>query len=410
MSEDHSPSGTAPMRLTVSGLSKRYCRDTRRALRYALRDIAGEVIPRRGGLRPGEFLALDGVDLTLRAGEALALLGENGSGKSTLLKIVSGLLRPSAGTIRRTGTLGAILELGTGLNPALSGRENVALGAALASIPARDVPRLLDDVVAFAELDEAIDAPFQTYSTGMKARLAYALATRLKPDLLLVDEALAVGDMHFQRKCIAHMREYVSGGGALLLVSHNTYQVQAVCDRGVLIEQGKVVVAGTAVEALSEMFSRRAKPVAPRPGKVDPNSPVTITSLAIEPIDGASLRTGGPARVRLAYHARAALDVWWGFSVWTGDQAVCVTGSHDLADRRIEPGAGELTAVIPALPLIPGRYRISANIVDRHNSQPFAQIGRDDWPSFFDVTAPASHLLNAQIQMGQLTTIAVEWE
>ena len=261
-----SGSAADPLRLSVRNLSKRYCQDTRRALRYALADIAREVLPvrDRGELRANEFFALEDVSLNLRAGEAVAILGENGSGKSTLLKIVCGLLKPNAGEVRRIGSVGAILELGTGLNPGLTGRENVELGATLGGVPQAEVGRLLDDVIEFAELDDAIDAPFQNYSTGMKARLAYALATRLKPDLLLVDEALAVGDMHFQRKCIAHMRDYVEKGGALLLVSHNTYQIQAVCNRGLLLERGRIVHAGTAVEVLGEIASRDA------PGRFPP--------------------------------------------------------------------------------------------------------------------------------------------
>ena len=122
------------------------------------------------------------------------------------------------------------------------------------------------------------------------------------------------------------------------------------------------------------------------------------------------LTTDSPARVVVDYSASEEIDVWWGFSIWTGDQAICVTGSHDLTDRRLLPGSGQLSCTLPVLPLIPGRYRISANIVDRHNSQAFAQFGRDDHPTFLDVSAMPNHLVNAQMQMGQLVTLNVAWD
>ena len=405
--------GERAMRLEVRGLAKKYCQDSRRAARYALADSLSELVPGAPttGLRSGEFLALDGIDLTLRAGEAVAVLGENGSGKSTLLKIVNGLIKPSAGEVRRRGSVGAIIELGTGLSPALTGRENIALGAAMAGLRGSDAARLADETVAFAELEAAIDAPFQTYSTGMKARLAYALATRLRPDVLLVDEALAVGDMHFQRKCIADMRDYVRSGGSLLLVSHNTYHVQSVCERGLLLERGRAVFEGGVAEALAAMFERRHQPAealdaAPAP----PVGPVSIDRIVIEPVEGERIECDGPARVRLSYNARERVEVWWGFTLLTSDQAICITSSHDMRDRVLEPGQGELSAVLPALSLVPGRYRLCAVLIDARNRQPYAQRGWDDHPLFFDVAGAARIDLNAAVHVGQLTTIAVDWD
>lgn len=407
------PLGERALRLQVHGLAKKYCADTRRAARYALADTLGEVLPRVGsrGLRVGEFLALDGIDLTLRAGEAVAVLGENGSGKSTLLKIVNGLIKPSAGEVRRRGSVGAIIELGTGLSPALTGRENIALGAAMVGLRGKDAARLAEETIAFAELEEAIDAPFQTYSTGMKARLAYALATRLRPDVLLVDEALAVGDMHFQRKCIADMRDYVRRGGALLLVSHNTYHVQSVCERGLLLERGRAVFEGGVAEALAAMFERRHQPSErgnlPHAGA---SGPVSIDRVAIEPVEGERIECGGAVRVCLSYTAREQVEAWWGFTLLTSDQAICITSSHDMRDRVLEPGQGELVAVVPSLSLVPGRYRISAVLIDARNRQPYAQRGWDDHPQFFDVAGAARIELNAAVHVGQLTTIAVDWQ
>ena len=397
-------------RLVVSNLSKKYCHETRRTLRYGVADILSELVPgvSRAALRPGEFLAIDDVEFSLDPGEALAVIGHNGAGKSTLLKIIYGLLKPDAGEVRLRGSVGAMIELGTGLNPVLTGRENVMLGAALAGLNDSDTRKLLDDVVGFSELDGAIDAPFQAYSSGMKARLAYALATHLKPDILLVDEVLAVGDIHFQRKCVNHMRSYLAAGGSLLFVSHNTYQVQSVCNRGLLLDHGRVAFQGSAVEALNRMFESRLQ-ATPAPPSQRGDESVVIEELRVDPLDGDRIETGRPARVTLTYSARERADVLWGFSMWTGDSWVCVTGSHDMRPRMIEAGRGDLSCVIPRLPLVPGRYRIRASIVDRDSFHPLALYGAESGGSVVDVRGAADLLVNVQIQMDQLVTIDVDW-
>lgn len=399
------------VRLQLTGLTKRFCHDARLASRYALADIARECLglPGAAQRRAGEFTAVDQIGLTLRAGEALALVGENGSGKSTLLKLVCGLIKPSAGSVRRVGGIGAILELGAAFNPALTGRENLVLGIAAAGRDTTHCHGLVSRMIDFAEIDVAIDAPLQTYSTGMKTRLAYALETHLEPDLLLVDEALAVGDMHFQRKCITHMRDYVQQGGALLLVSHNSFQVQSVCDRGVFLEQGRAIVDGTAVEALSAMFEHRrtscetaAEPPPSRTG-------TAITGLKIEAGEGEPLETGQPAHLVLSYRAAERVSIRWGFALWSGDMAICIASALDRSDRQLQPGEGALRCTLPALPLIAGRYRLSASIIDSASGQAIDMRGYDDAPVFVDVSAPPDDFLNTQRELGQLTTIAVDW-
>lgn len=221
-------SGKDETTLSVSNLSKKYCGDLKKALFYGLGDIAGEMSGRQwwaGRLRPGEFWALDDISFDVRRGEAVAVIGRNGAGKSTLLRVIYGLLKPDMGQVRIAGRSEAIIELGTGFNPLLTGRENIEVGASLHGLDPDATGRLLEAVIDFAELAEFIDAPLLSYSSGMKARLAYSLAAHLGPDLLLVDEALAVGDLAFQHKCIRHMRQFVQGGGSLLLVSHNVQQI-----------------------------------------------------------------------------------------------------------------------------------------------------------------------------------------
>ena len=230
--------------ISATRLSKRYCRDLRRSLWYGLGDIAREITRRSAHdrsveLREAEFWALKDVSFELGRGESLAVIGANGAGKSTLLKVLYGLVKPDAGRVRIAGRVGALIELGTGFNPVLSGRENVYVNAAILGFSRAKVERLMDEITDFAGIGEFIDTPVQYYSSGMQARLTYAVAAHMTPDVLLVDEVLAVGDIAFQHKCFTHMQRYLDAGGSLLFVSHNPYQIQAICRRGIVLEKGQ---------------------------------------------------------------------------------------------------------------------------------------------------------------------------
>jgi homopolymeric O-antigen transport system ATP-binding protein len=395
--------------LAVSGLSKKYSHSLGRDLAYALRDIARELVPGgRGGLRDGEFWALDDVSFTLAPGDALAIVGRNGAGKSTLLKLLFGLLKPDRGEIRRDGRIEAIIELGTGFNPLLSGRENIAVGAALHGLARAESRRLEDEVIAFAELDEAIDSPVQSYSTGMRARLAYALAAHLKPDLLLVDEVLTVGDFAFQRKCIAHMRSYLESGGALLLVSHNVAEIQTVCNRALLLDRGRVTAEGGPVEVLSSMLQQRGP--APALAVAEHNDGITrIAAVAAVGEGGEGLVTGRAAEIRLRYDTAAARDVTWTFSLWTADPWLCVTAALERSPRRIEAGTGELVGRIADLPLIAGRYLLHASIMDATTGHAVARYGEVHSGTVVDVASPPDPMANIAMIRNQLVKIDVEW-
>ena len=182
----------------------------------------------------GQFQALRGVDLVVRRGEAVGLIGSNGSGKSTLLQIICGILQPTAGTVEATARIAALLELGAGFNPEFTGRENIRLNGSLHGLSAADIEQRMDEILAFAEIGDYVDHPVKTYSSGMFVRLAFAVAVHTDPDVLIVDEALAVGDIYFQRKCykrIAAMREK---GCTLLFVTHSVDLLLQMCDRAVV--------------------------------------------------------------------------------------------------------------------------------------------------------------------------------
>jgi len=252
----------APELVVCRGLSKRFCRDLKRSLWYGVKDIAAESVGRRSGagqLRRDEFWALDDVDFTVRRGEMLGLIGENGSGKSTLLKLLNGLMKPDAGSLTLRGEVQALIELGAGFNPILSGRENVRINASVLGLRKAQIDQVLPSIVEFAGLEEFIDAPVQNYSSGMKARLGFSVVSQLDPDVLLIDEVLAVGDTAFQEKCMRRMDALRNSDKAIVFVTHSLYQVEALCDSALWLEHGTVREYGKAGEVVRAYLDEQEK-------------------------------------------------------------------------------------------------------------------------------------------------------
>jgi len=399
--------------LSVSNLSKKYCGNLKKALFYGLQDIAGEFRGRRAGphrLRPGEFWALEDLSFEVKRGEALAVIGRNGAGKSTLLRVLCGLLKPDAGQVRIAGRSEAIIELGTGFNPLLTGRENIEVGASLHGLDPDATARLLEVVIDFAELAEFIDAPLMSYSSGMKARLAYSLAAHLGPDLLLVDEALAVGDLAFQHKCIRHMRQFVSGGGSLLLVSHNFQQVQTVCDRAILIERGHVAYEGDVAHTVSRMLEQRPLADANQLNDFASDGPVRMGGLSVRSGDGDGVRTGRPVEMTARYEADLPTEVIWAFSIWSEDRWTCIGGAVDPVPRRIDAGRGTLRCIVPQFPLLAGRYIVRATILDASTRYPLAIENSRSRECHVDVRTDPDPVANMLIWTNQLVRLDAEWD
>jgi ABC-type polysaccharide/polyol phosphate transport system ATPase subunit len=202
-----------------------------------------------------DFYALRDLSFTIRRGEATGISGRNGSGKSTLLQLIAGTLTPTAGTIEVNGRVSALLELGSGFNPDFSGRENVFLNGAIYGLTHAEVAAKLDEIVAFADIGEFLDQPVKTYSSGMMMRLAFAVAVHVQPDVLIIDEALSVGDVFFSQKCFQRIREIVHRGATLIFVSHDTAAVQSLCDRALLLNQGSLIYDGAPEDCVSRYFN-----------------------------------------------------------------------------------------------------------------------------------------------------------
>ncbi|MEO0804175.1 MAG: ABC transporter ATP-binding protein, partial [Cyanobacteria bacterium J06642_2] len=210
--------------ISVEDVSKKFCRNLKRSLFYGMRDILADFAGGRrhsDQLRLQEFWALQSISFQLHRGEAVGLVGTNGAGKSTLLRIISGLIKPDVGQVRVRGRLAPLIALGAGFNPILTGRENIFANMSILGLSTRQIQQRFQDVVAFAEIEDAIDAPVQTYSSGMTARLGFACAIHTEPDILLIDEVLAVGDARFRAKCYRRLYDLRQKGVAFILVNHN---------------------------------------------------------------------------------------------------------------------------------------------------------------------------------------------
>jgi lipopolysaccharide transport system ATP-binding protein len=248
--------------IRVEGLGKRYRlggRESRyRTFREALMDLARSPFRRRAAAE--QIWALREVSFEIEQGEVVGIIGRNGAGKSTLLKILSRITEPTTGRVEIRGRVGSLLEVGTGFHPELTGRENIFLNGAILGMSQAEIRRKFDEIVAFAEIDQFLDTPVKRYSSGMYVRLAFAVAAHLEPEILLVDEVLAVGDAGFQKKCLGKMGGIAKQGRTVFFVSHNMGAISNLCDKGFVLEHGRVAYAGTARDAIQrynhDVFSR----------------------------------------------------------------------------------------------------------------------------------------------------------
>ena len=232
--------------LSVQGVSKKFCRSLKRSLFYGVQDIASELVGVRkdnNKLRKDEFWALQDVSFELKRGESLGLVGANGSGKTTLLRIISGLIKPDTGSVKITGRVAPLIALGAGFNPILTGRENIYVNMSILGLSKEEIDERFDEVVDFAEIGDAIDAPVQTYSSGMAARLGFACAIHTEPDVLLIDEVLAVGDLSFRAKCLNKFAE-LKTKVVIILVSHSMPRLSRVADCMIVMSRGKICFEG----------------------------------------------------------------------------------------------------------------------------------------------------------------------
>jgi len=327
-----------------------------------------------------EFWALREVNLAASKGETVGLLGHNGSGKSTLLRCIAGILQPTTGKVVLRGSLAALLELGAGFNGELSGRDNVYLNASLLGLSRKEVDRLYDSIVEFSELEPFMDQQVKFYSSGMQARLGFAVAINVDPDILVIDEVLAVGDESFQRKCIDRIHQFQKDGKTIIFVSHAADQVRQLCDTAYVLDHGEVVAAGSPGEAIRTFREYLMSTGRHTPGELIDKSlladeegiasfgsgDVRITSVVIDH-DGQrqQLLPGEAMRVRLGFETAGTVrDAIFGISIHSsGGELIFQTTTQDQnIDLGPISGSGEVVFDFAGVPLLDGEYALTFEV------------------------------------------------
>lgn len=332
--------------IQVEHLSKQYVLRHQQASRYtALRDVLVDKVKsvasgKFSSATSETFLALDDVNFSIQSGERVGIIGRNGAGKSTLLKILSRIVVPTKGRITLEGRVASLLEVGTGFHPELTGRENIFLNGAILGMTKSEIARKFDEIVAFAEVERFLDTPVKRYSSGMYVRLAFAVAAHLEPEILVVDEVLAVGDAAFQKKCLGRMKEVAVEGRTVLFVSHNMEAVQKLCTTGILLEQGRVTAQGamdSVINAYLEQSAGMQSVVTIDRGLLTEDQPGRVKTISVRPESGKSspeIPAGSPFVVEVDFEisrtlnhfiAAAGMVTMMGFpirTVWSKPQVI----------------------------------------------------------------------------------------
>jgi lipopolysaccharide transport system ATP-binding protein len=368
-----------PPIIRVKDLGKRYRIDRAaprggkfayRTLRDDLVRLAGAPLRRLRGSRSGraeDFWALKDVAFEVDAGEVVGVIGKNGAGKSTLLKVLSRITKPTTGRAELRGRLGSLLEVGTGFHPELTGRENVFLNGAILGMRRREIARKFDEIVAFAEVEKFLDTPVKRYSSGMYVRLAFAVAAHLEPEILIVDEVLAVGDLAFQRKCLGRMREVGRAGTTVLFVSHNMPAVESLCTRAILLDGGRAVRDGEVPDLIAE-YRRRvlSPPKAGPPAFGNPGGIFRSAQLLDQAGEPTSfLPLGSLFHLRIGLEADSALELpTVGVGIDDPDGQRLLTVHTPLSHAAVPQLAGrcELDCRVEQFPLAPGDYWVKLAI------------------------------------------------
>jgi homopolymeric O-antigen transport system ATP-binding protein len=381
--------------IRAQGLGKRF-RVGERERYLALRDLLARTFAapfRREQKRQIDFLwALRDVTFDIKQGEVVGLIGRNGAGKSTLLKVLSRITRPTAGYAEIQGRVGSLLEVGTGFHPELTGRENVYLSGAILGMKHAEISRKFDEIVAFAEVERFLDTPLKHYSSGMQMRLAFAVAAHLEPEILLVDEVLAVGDAEFQKKCLGKMQDVSKGGRTVVFVSHQMNQIRRLCERVLWVDSGQLRQDGPTSE-VSANYEAASSGTLGSQGRPDvPGAKARFQGWEIMEPRGDrpnTLDTFGPIVVRFTVLVRKPMrNVHHGIHLYNAQRQMLWGMGFD--GLELDTGVQEFVYELPSMPLRPGAYHWRASLRDDHELV-------EDWdcvPELVVATTPVTHRLD----------------
>jgi lipopolysaccharide transport system ATP-binding protein len=399
------PTSDADVLVRVEGVRKKFCRSLKKSLWYGVKDMAHELNPFSRGqrtedrnqmseptsvlrsltaeqssdlrrptsdLRPGEFWAVNDVSFELKRGECLGLIGHNGAGKTTLLKMLNGLIKPDHGRIEMRGRVGALIALGAGFNPILTGRENVYVNGSVLGLTKREINAKMEDIIDFADIDEFIDSPVQSYSSGMQVRLGFAVAAAMEPDVLLVDEVLAVGDLNFRMKCLSRIAGLLRSGAVIVLVSHSMTDIQRICSEAIVMDHGVISYVGNLSSAISKYENLG---LARRHSSTDSNSrndPVVLTRFSLNeysPEEGASrsvfIQTGDTVIIRGELLVTAGIkDARLRIFLESAKAGILcsISSAQEHPLGVLEEGLHEFTITFPKFPFLVGAYGVGISV------------------------------------------------
>jgi lipopolysaccharide transport system ATP-binding protein len=365
--------------IKVNGLSKRYRIGGEQSSYRTLRETVSQTVRdplkgfRRNGRESSTIWALKDVGFEVQPGEVIGIIGRNGAGKSTLLKVLSRITEPTTGRVELYGRVGSLLEVGTGFHPELTGRENIFLNGAILGMKRREIERKFDEIVAFAEVEKFIDTPVKRYSSGMFLRLAFAVAAHLEPEILVVDEVLAVGDASFQKKCLGKMSGVAKQGRTVLFVSHNMGAIQGLCSRAMWLSEGKMVGQGDTNRVVADYMEVAGQGF--EVSRADDVALLTIRKVRLKNQSGGPTNNfsfGDPLTIEISYHARRRINKPYFWISVSSKFGALFAASMLLDGARPEyiEGDGSITCYFESLTLLPQIYHISMGVRDADGVTP----------------------------------------
>lgn len=404
--------------IRVEGVSKKYCRSIKKSIIYGLADIGRNMLglgSQPGLLRNDEFWAVDDISFDVERGQTLGLIGANGSGKTTLLKMLNGIFWPDRGKISVRGRVGALIAVGAGFHPLLTGRENIYVNGAILGIGRKAISKQFDAIVEFSGIKDSLDTPVKYYSSGMFVRLGFAVAIHCEPEILLIDEVLAVGDIDFRAKCTRKLKELSNQGVTKIFVSHDLNSVLVICDKTIHLSRGKIrlygptreVVSHYKVEALRESNNEFIESHQIRYG----TRQVEIKKVAFLDKDGKAcelFRRGEFFRVRISFEAKGRVErPNFSIGFYTQDGVLIskpITRDHGVVVESIEK-EGEASYSIPALPFNVGKYFVSVGCWDS-----LSRVAYDHHEQLYDFMVEEGAIDGKIQERFGLVTIPGQWE
>lgn len=365
----------------VEGVGKKFSKSLKRSMLYGGIDMLKSSMGFQTDskrLRKGEFWAVNDLSFTLKKGEALGVIGANGSGKSTLLKMLNGIYLPDKGTIRIKGRVGALIQVGAGFHPLLSGRENIYINGAILGMSKQEIDKKFDSIVEFADIGEFLDSPVNYYSSGMFVRLGFAVAIHCEPDILLIDEVLAVGDFNFQSKCMQKMGELIEKGTSIIFVSHNMSVVQMICQKALLLHHGKLICHAAVGDAVNEYYKIASSSASSfekgRLEKTPHENRVELKEICLcdaHSRSQRSFRTGEPIFFKCKFVAKQAIRNPIFHISLDGDTYHGYNTRDDGIETGVLEGEFEVVLKVSFMGLASGLYRVCVAVWDSHYIVPY---------------------------------------